>query len=83
MKQVSQNLRNGIINVEEVPIPGLKDNFILVQNNFSIISAGTEKSKIDTGKKNLLQKTIKKKPYKKKKNTKVLSLFHPIIKLTI
>ena len=56
MKQVSQNLRNGLINIEEVPIPGLKDNFILVQNNFSIISAGTEKSKIDTGKKNLLQK---------------------------
>jgi len=56
MKQVSQNLRNGIINIDEVPIPGLKDNFILVQNNFSIISSGTEKSKIDTGKKNLLQK---------------------------
>ena len=56
MKQVSQNLRNGIIDVEEVPIPGLKDNFVLVQNNFSIISSGTEKTKIDIGKKNLLQK---------------------------
>ena len=56
MKQVAQNLRNGIIDVEEVPVPGLKDNFVLVQNNFSIISSGTEKTKIDIGKKNLLQK---------------------------
>ena len=39
MKQVSQNLRNGIIDIEEVPVPGLKDNFVLVQNNFSIISS--------------------------------------------
>ena len=56
MKQVTQNLRSGIINIEEVPIPGLKNNFVLVQNNFSIISSGTEKSKIDIGKKSLLQK---------------------------
>ncbi len=56
MKQVTQNLKNGIINIEEVPIPGLKDNFVLVKNSFSIISSGTEKSKIDIGKKNLLQK---------------------------
>lgn len=30
MKQVSQNLRNGKINIEEAPVPGLKSNqFIL------------------------------------------------------
>ena len=37
MKQVSQNLRNGIINVEEVPIPGLKDNFFTRQKEHAYL----------------------------------------------
>ena len=56
MKQVTQTFKTGLIEVDEVPIPSLEDKFILVQNNFSVISAGTEKTKIDIGKKNLIQK---------------------------
>ena len=56
MKQVTQTLRTGTIEVNEVPIPTLTDKFVLVQNTSSVISAGTEKTKIDMGKKNLLQK---------------------------
>jgi hypothetical protein len=56
MKQVTQTLRTGAVGTKEVPVPTLGDKYILVQNNTSIISAGTEKSKIDMGKKNLLQK---------------------------
>ncbi|OKH87465.1 bi-domain-containing oxidoreductase [Thalassospira sp. TSL5-1] len=56
MKQVTQTLRTGIIEVTDVPVPTLTDKFVLVQNSVSIISAGTEKTKIDMGKKSLLQK---------------------------
>ncbi|MBU0965467.1 MAG: bi-domain-containing oxidoreductase [Proteobacteria bacterium] len=56
MKQVTQTLKTGIIEVNNVPIPTLSDKFVLVRNLASVISAGTEKTKIDMGKKNLLQK---------------------------
>lgn len=56
MKQVTQTLKTGAIDIKEVPVPTLSDGFILVKNTASIISAGTEKTKIDMGKKNLLQK---------------------------
>ncbi|NQY62890.1 MAG: Gfo/Idh/MocA family oxidoreductase [Alteromonadaceae bacterium] len=56
MKQVTQTLRTGIVEVNEVPVPTLKDTFVLVKNTASVISAGTEKTKIDMGKKNLIQK---------------------------
>jgi polar amino acid transport system substrate-binding protein len=56
MKQVTQTLRTGIIEINDVPIPTLSDKFVLVQNSISVISAGTEKTKIDMGRKNLLQK---------------------------
>ena len=56
MKQVTQTLRTGVVEVNEVPVPTLNDKFVLVKNTASVISAGTEKTKIDMGKKNLLQK---------------------------
>lgn len=56
MKQVTQTLRTGVIEINDVPVPALNDKFILVRNSTSVISAGTEKTKIDMGKKSLLQK---------------------------
>lgn len=56
MKQVTQTLRTGVVEVNEVPIPALTDKFVLVKNTASVISAGTEKTKIDMGKKSLIQK---------------------------
>jgi predicted dehydrogenase/threonine dehydrogenase-like Zn-dependent dehydrogenase len=56
VKQVTQTLRTGKIEVEDVPVPTLSDKFLLVRNQASLISAGTEKTKIDIGNKNLLQK---------------------------
>ena len=58
MKQVVQTLRTGVVEVEEVPVPALQDTWILVRNTSSVISAGTEKTKIDMGKKNLIQKAL-------------------------
>ena len=56
MKQVLQNNKSGSVSVEEVPVPSLRDNWVLVRNRCSVISAGTEKTKIDFGKKGLLAK---------------------------
>ncbi|MFK8030364.1 MAG: bi-domain-containing oxidoreductase [Gammaproteobacteria bacterium] len=56
MKQVTQTLRDGVISVKDVPVPGLGDKFVLVRNAASVISAGTEKTSVDMAKKNLLQK---------------------------
>ncbi|ANG61167.1 oxidoreductase [Marinobacterium aestuarii] len=56
MKQVTQTLRTGVVEINEVPVPSLNDKFVLVRNSMSVISAGTEKTKIDMGKKSLLQK---------------------------
>ncbi len=56
MKQVTQTLRDGVISVKDVPVPGLGDKFVLVRNLASVISAGTEKTSVDMARKNLLQK---------------------------
>lgn len=56
MKQVTHTLKTGQIEVADVPIPTLSDRFVLVRTAASVISAGTEKTKIDLGNKNLLQK---------------------------
>lgn len=58
MKQIVQTLRTGEINVEDVPVPALQDAWVLVRNTASVISAGTEKTKVDLGKKNLIQKAL-------------------------
>jgi predicted dehydrogenase/threonine dehydrogenase-like Zn-dependent dehydrogenase len=56
MKQLTQNIKSGEIKIQEVPPPALFNNAILVKNYFSLISVGTEKTSIDMGKKNMLQK---------------------------
>lgn len=58
MKQVIQNYKTGEVYLDEVPAPNLKSNFIIVKNQYSLISLGTEKSIIDLGKKTLIGKAI-------------------------
>ena len=41
MKQLTQKLGSGEMTVQEVPIPQLAPNMILVKNHYSVISAGT------------------------------------------
>ena len=41
---------------ESVPTPSIRAGWVLVANRFSLISAGTERTKIVTGEKNLFQK---------------------------
>ena len=56
MKTVTQNYKSGELKLEETPPPQLQDGCVLVQTSYSLISAGTEKMKVDTGRKNLLGK---------------------------
>lgn len=56
MKQVSQNYKNGKITLSEVPEPACKPGGLLVQNVVSLISPGTEKLMIETGRKSLVGK---------------------------
>jgi predicted dehydrogenase/threonine dehydrogenase-like Zn-dependent dehydrogenase len=56
MKQVAQRSRDGRIQVVEARLPSLKARWVLVANRVSLISAGTERTKMELGAKNLAQK---------------------------
>jgi predicted dehydrogenase/threonine dehydrogenase-like Zn-dependent dehydrogenase len=56
VKQVAQRPRDGRVSVEDVPPPALRPGWVLIRNRCSLISVGTERSKIDLGKKNLVAK---------------------------
>ena len=56
MKQILQNLKNGITEVAEVPVPQVLPGSLIIKTKASIISAGTERMLVDFGKANLLAK---------------------------
>ena len=56
MKQVIQNFKTGELYVDEVPNPSISENMVLVENKFSLISAGTERGTVKVGKANLIGK---------------------------
>jgi len=56
MRQVVQNYKTGELKIEEVPYPTLRPGGILVRNSYSVISSGTERDKIQLGRKSLLGK---------------------------
>lgn len=56
MKQVTQRLRDGRIEVADVPMPELRPEGLLVDVRASLLSAGTERTKVITGRQSLLGK---------------------------
>jgi predicted dehydrogenase len=56
VKQVVQDLQSGEIRVEDVPAPLLAGGRVLVSTRASLLSAGTERSKVETAQKSLLGK---------------------------
>jgi predicted dehydrogenase/threonine dehydrogenase-like Zn-dependent dehydrogenase len=58
MQQLVQNSRSGAIKIKSVPAPALKRGMVLVRNRYSLISAGTERTKVELGKKSLLGKAM-------------------------
>lgn len=60
MKQLLQSLKNGEMEIAEVPFPRLHPKGVLVRNYYSVISAGTEKSKVEVARKTYIGKAIMK-----------------------
>lgn len=58
MKQIVQQNRSGLVKVEDVPPPSLRGAGLLVLNEVSLISPGTEKSTVQSAQKNLLGKVL-------------------------
>lgn len=56
MKQLIQNFKSGKLYVDEVPLPSLSEGFVLVENKFSLISAGTERGTVKVAQASLLGK---------------------------
>ena len=56
MKQVIQSLKNGSIEIADVPVPNIMALSLLIKTNVSLISVGTEKMLMDFGKANILSK---------------------------
>ncbi|MEN3332029.1 MAG: hypothetical protein V7641_1394, partial [Blastocatellia bacterium] len=56
MKQVVQNYRTGELKVEELPPPALRSGGVLVRTAYSLISAGTERTAVETAQSSLVGK---------------------------
>lgn len=56
MKQLIQNFKTGELYVGDVPPPALADGLVLVENGFSLISAGTERGTVKVAQASLLGK---------------------------
>lgn len=56
MKQLIQNFKTGQLYVDEVPMPSISSGMILVENDYSLISSGTEKSTVKVAQASLLGK---------------------------
>jgi hypothetical protein len=56
MKQVLQNMKSGITEVVDVPVPQLRKGAVLVRTAASLVSAGTERNLVSFAEKRLVGK---------------------------
>ena len=54
MKQVTQSLSNGNVEIVDLPIPSIDKNQLLIKSACSLISGGTERMLINFGNSNIL-----------------------------
>jgi predicted dehydrogenase/threonine dehydrogenase-like Zn-dependent dehydrogenase len=54
--QVIQYQKTGEISVDDLPVPKLRPGFLLVRNVFSLVSAGTERTSVETAQASMVQK---------------------------
>jgi len=72
MKQLFLMVKDGSVKLIDTPAPIVKDNYVLVETLYSIISAGTERGLISFSGKNLIQKALER-PDQVKKVTEKMS----------
>ena len=77
MQQLTQKLKDGKVQLNEVPMPLLGPGTILVRNHFSLISAGTEGSTVKTARKSLIGKA-KERPQQVRQVLEVLKAQGPV-----
>lgn len=58
MKQVIQSLQNGVTSVQDVPAQNCAEGHLLIASQVSLVSSGTERTIIEFGKSNLVQKAM-------------------------
>lgn len=58
MKQVTHTQRRGGVQLQDVPAPVLRPGGLLVRTAYSVISAGTERAKVEVAQKGLLAKAL-------------------------
>lgn len=56
MKQIRQYLKNGQLELGDVPVPAVGSGDVLVRSHFSFVSVGTEKMKVTQARMNLAEK---------------------------
>ncbi|MFZ0297352.1 MAG: bi-domain-containing oxidoreductase [Candidatus Sulfotelmatobacter sp.] len=56
MLQIIQYQKTGEISVDDLPAPQLRPGHVLVRNAFSLISAGTERTSVETAQASMVQK---------------------------
>jgi len=56
MNTIIQNYNTGELKIVDIPYPQIQRGMVLVKTSYSLISAGTEKTKIDTGRMSLIGK---------------------------
>lgn len=77
MNQLTQKLKDGAMQVLEVPMPVLGAGMVLVRNYYSLISAGTESSTVNAARKSLIGKA-KERPQQVKQVIDVLAQQGPV-----
>lgn len=58
MKQLFLMVNDGSVKLIESPVPKVKENFVIVETFYSVVSAGTERGLTSFGSKNLIQKAL-------------------------
>ena len=71
MKQLFLSVSDGSMNVVDTPAPTVKDNTVIIETLYSVVSAGTERSLASFGGKNLLQKALERPDQVKKVTEKM------------
>ena len=77
MKQLTQNLKSGTMELLEVSVPALNPGNLLVKTHYSLISAGTEFTKVATARKGYIAKAKAKPEQVKQVKVKKLEDYQP------